>query len=130
MLNAGVAFKTVINSRLKYSGGFRTDFNYLDPVDDKKFPYNNSTAFYIFDVYHLNSGLNYSFKRGSITLGMQFSHGRVNDQEQLFNLTDPVEYIGPDQMPLTGVTTNQVQVRYWDLSVYFGFVFDFLKQAE
>jgi hypothetical protein len=130
VLNAGVAFKTVINSRIKYSGGFRTDFNYLDPVDDKEFPYKNSTAFYIFDVYHLNSGLNFIFKRGSITLGMQFSHGRVNDQEQLFNLTEPVEYISDDQMPLTGVTTNQVQVRYWDLSVYFGFVFDFLKQAE
>jgi hypothetical protein len=48
----------------------------------------------------------------------------------LFNLTEPVEYTGEDQMPLTGMTTNQVQVRYWGLSVYFGFVFDFLKQAE
>jgi hypothetical protein len=41
-----------------------------------------------------------------------------------------VEYISENQMPLTGVTTNQVQVRYWALSAYFGFVFDFLKQAE
>jgi hypothetical protein len=61
---------------------------------------------------------------------MQFSHGRANDQEQLFNLTEPVEYTGEDQMPLTGMTTNQVQVRYWALSAYFGFVFDFLKQAD
>ena len=130
VLNAGVAFKTVISSRMIYSGGFRTDFNYLDMSDDPEFPYNNNNAFYVFDVYHLNSGINYSFKRGSITLGMQFSHGRVNDQEQILNLTEPVEYISDNQMPLTGVTTNQVQVRYWDLSVYFGFVFDFLKQAE
>jgi len=130
VLNAGVAFKTVISDRMVYSGGFRTDFNYLDPADNPEFPYYNNNTFYIFDVYHLNSGLNYSFKRGSITLGMQFSHGRANDQEQIFNLTEPVEYINDKQMPLTGVTTNQVQVRYWDLSVYFGFVFDFLKQAD
>ena len=130
MLNAGVAFKTVISDRMVYSGGFRTDFNYLDTSDDPEFPYNNGNAFYVFDVYHLNSGISYSFKRGSITLGMQFSHGRVNDQEQILNLTEPVEYISDNQMPLTGVITNQVQVRYWDLSVYFGFVFDFLKQAE
>ncbi len=130
VLNAGVAFKTVISDRMVYSGGFRTDFNYLDPVDDTDFPYYNSHTFYVFDVYHLNSGINYSFKRGSITLGMQFSHGRVNNQEQIFNLTEPVEYISDNQMALTGVTTSQVQVRYWALSAYFGFVFDFLKQAE
>ena len=130
VLNAGVAFKTVISSRMVYSGGFRTDFNYLDPSDEAEFPYNNRNTFYLFDVYHLNSGVNFTFKRGSITLGMQFSHGRTNDQEQIFNLTEPVEYISDNQMPLTGLTTNQVQVRYWDLSVYFGFVFDFLKQAE
>jgi hypothetical protein len=41
-----------------------------------------------------------------------------------------VEFISDNQMPLTGVTTNQVQVRYWSLAAYFGFVFDFLKQAE
>ncbi len=130
VLNAGVAFKTVISDRMVYSGGFRTDFNYLDPVDDRNFPYYNSHTFYVFDVYHFNSGINYSFKRGSITLGMQFSHGRANDQEQIFNLTEPVEYISDNQMALTGVTTSQVQVRYWALSAYFGFVFDFLKQAE
>jgi len=130
VLNAGVAFKTVISSRMVFSGGFRTDFNYYDIVEDPDFPYYNSSVFYVFDVYHLNGGLNYSFNRGSITLGMQFSHGRANDQEQAFNLTEPVEYISDNQMPLTGVTTNQVQVRYWGLSAYFGFVFDFLKQTK
>jgi hypothetical protein len=130
VLNAGMAFKTVISERMVYSGGFRTDFNFLDPVDNPEFPWYNTNTFYVFDVYHLNSGINYSFKRGSITLGMQFSHGRANDQDQIYNLTEPVEYISSNQMPLTGVTNNQVQVRYWAVSAYFGFVFDFLKQNE
>ncbi len=130
VLNAGMAFKTVISDRMVYSGGFRTDFNFLDSADNPEFPWYNTNTFYVFDVYHLNSGVNYSFKRGSMTLGMQFSHGRANDQDQIFNLTEPVEYISSNQMPLTGVTNNQVQVRYWAVSAYFGFVFDFLKQNE
>lgn len=130
VLNAGVAFKTVISERMVYSGGFRTDFNYKDPDEYTEFPWYNNNKFYVFDVYHLNSGINYIFRRGSITLGMQLSHGRANDQEQIFNLTEPVEYISSNQMPLTGVTTSEVQVRYWALSVYFGFVFDFFKQNE
>lgn len=130
VLNAGMAFKTVISDRMVYSGGFRTDFNFLDPIDNLEFPWYNSNTFYVFDVYHLNSGINYRFQRGSITLGIQFSHGRANDQNQIFNLTEPVEYISSNQMPLTGVTTSEVQVRYWALSAYFGFVFDFLKQND
>ena len=128
VLNAGVAFKTVISDRLVYSGGFRTDFNYLDPDDGNVFPFKNDNSFFPLNVYHFNSGVNHSFRRGSITLGMQFSHGRANDQEQIFNLTEPVEYAGSNQMALTGLTTNQVQVRYWALSAYFGFVFDFMNQ--
>ncbi|MDZ7635193.1 MAG: hypothetical protein U5L72_12510 [Bacteroidales bacterium] len=56
VLNAGVAFKTVISDRMVFSGGFRTDFNYIDPVEDPVFPYYNNNTFYVFDVYHLNSG--------------------------------------------------------------------------
>ncbi len=45
-----------------------------------------------FNVYHVNYGLGFNFKRGSIILGMQFSHGQSNDQKQIVNLTEPVEY--------------------------------------
>ncbi len=129
VFNAGVAYKQQLTGDLMFSGGFRTDFNYLDQVEDRDIMVYNRKSFYAFHVYHINYGLGYRFSRGSITLGMQFSHGRANDQPQVVNLTEPVEYISDAQMPLTGVINNNVRIRYNDISVYFGFMFNFLKDA-
>jgi hypothetical protein len=128
LLNVGVAYKQQINEDLMFSGGFRTDFNYLEFPEDMEFPKYNHKTYYIFDVYHINYGLGYKFKRGSIILGMQFSHGRMNDQRQVVNLNEPEEYISEAQMPLTGPISNNVQIRYYDISVYLGFMFNFLKE--
>jgi len=124
----GVAFKEQVNARLMVSGGFRTDFGYIDPVEEKGFPNNNRRALYTFDVYHVNLGLGYGFKRGSIIMGTQYSNGRANDQQQIVNLTEPVEFISDSQMPLTGPISNNVQLRYNDISVYLGFMFNFLQE--
>lgn len=130
VFNAGIAFRQRISDKLMFSGGFRTDFNCIDPLKDGEYLWDNQRSFYIFDLYHLNSGLGYGFKRGSIILGMQFSHGRANDQRQIVNLTDPVEYISDAQLPLTGPINQNVKIRYNDVLVYFGFVFNFLKEKE
>ncbi len=102
VFNVGVAYKQQLSDNLMFSGGFRTDFDCIDPASSKEFPYNNKNTAYHFNVYHVNYGLGFNFKRGSIILGMQFSHGQVNDQRQIVNLTEPVEYISDTQMPLTG----------------------------
>jgi hypothetical protein len=130
VLNVGVAFKEQVNARLMVSGGFRTDFGYIDPVEEREFPNNNRRALYTFDVYHVNLGLGYGFKRGSIILGTQYSNGRANDQQQIVNLTEPVEFISDSQMPLTGPISNNVQLRYNDISVYLGFMFNFLQEKQ
>jgi hypothetical protein len=130
VFNVGVAFKEQVNARLMVSGGFRTDFSYLDPVEGRKFPDDNRKTFYAFDLYHINLGLGYGFKRGSIILGTQYSNGRANDQQQIVNLTEPVEYISDSQMPLTGPISNNVKIRYNDISVYFGFMFNFLQEKQ
>jgi hypothetical protein len=130
VFNAGVAYKQQLSDKVMFSGGFRTDFNCLDPGSSKVFPYNNTNTAYHFNVYHVNYGLGFNFKRGSIILGMQFSHGQSNDQKQIVNLTEPVEYISDTQMPLTGEIQNNVQIRYNDISVYLGFMFHFLKEGH
>jgi hypothetical protein len=129
VINAGVAYKQRISGELMFSGGFRTDFNSNKPAEEEYIRYNQK-YFYTFDLYHLNYGLGYEFKRGSIILGMQFSHGRANDQRQVVNITQPVEYIGETQMPLTGLVSYNAQIRYNDIMVYFGFVFNFLKETK
>ncbi|MCK7497196.1 MAG: hypothetical protein MZW92_44985 [Comamonadaceae bacterium] len=81
VLNVGVAFKEQVNARLMVSGGFRTDFGYLDPVGKGNIG-NQQKNLYTFDVYHINLGLGYAFKRGSIIMGTQYSNGRANDHSR------------------------------------------------
>jgi hypothetical protein len=128
VFNTGVAFKQYVRSDLTLSGGFRTDFRYYDPENYPGFPDYNKTSNYTLNVYHFNTGAGYSFKRGSLILGMQFSFGQEKNQRQIVNLKDPVEYISDDIMALTGPLNNQVLVRYFDVSVYFGFLFNFMKE--
>jgi hypothetical protein len=130
MFNAGIAFRQRLSGELMFSGGFRTDFHYTKPVQEEEYLTHNQKVFYAFDLYHFNYGLGYGFKRGSIILGMQFTHGRANDQRQIVNLTEPVEYIDDAQLPLTGPINHNVQIRYNDVMIYFGFVFNFLKESQ
>ena len=128
VFNVGVAFKQNVRSDLKISGGFRTDFRYTDPAEEPGFIEKNKRSNYTLNVYHFNYGLGYNFKRGSITLGMQFSYGQEKNQDQIVNLAKPVEYISEDYMPLTGLISNNVLIRCFDVTVYFGFLFNFMKQ--
>jgi hypothetical protein len=128
VLNAGIAFKKIVSDQLMLSGGFRTDFNYQDPSVEPGIIGTNTKTNYSMDVYHFNTGLGYNFKRGSITLGMQFSYGQENDRDQIVNLKEPVEFINETIMPLTGPVGNVVDVRYFDVTVYLGFIFNFMKE--
>jgi hypothetical protein len=128
VFNAGIAFKQNVSSELMLSGGFRTDFRYTDPASEPGFMEKNKRSNYTLNVYHFNYGLGYNFKRGSITLGMQFSYGQEKHQDQIVNFAEPVEYISENYMPLTGLVSNNVLTRYFDVTVYFGFLFNFMKQ--
>ncbi len=130
VFNFGVAFKQQINTNLMYSGGFRTDFRYYDPSEDPGFLETNKRSNYNINVYHFNSGFGKKFNRGSITLGMQFSYGQEKDLGQIVDLSDPVEYISEDIMPLTGTLSNTVLMRYFDVSIYFGFLFNFMTDDQ
>lgn len=128
VFNAGVAFKQQIRSDLMVSGGFRTDFKYNDPDTDPGFLEMNKISNYALNIYHFNAGLGYSFKRGSVIVGMQYSFGQEENQGQIVNLKEPVEYINENIMALTGPLNNDVLVRYFDLSLYLGFQVNFMKE--
>jgi hypothetical protein len=102
----------------------------MDYDREPDFLVRNERGNYSFNVYHLNSGLAYQFRRGSIMMGMQFSYGQKNNEKQIVNLTDPVEFISDFQMPLTGPANNNVQIRFYDVSVYLGLMFNFLKEGQ
>ena len=130
VFNVGLAFKQEINSNLTFSGGFRTDYRFIKYTDYPGFIDYNKKQSYNVDVYHLNYGFNKIFSKGIITLGMQFSYGQNKNEPQVVNLSDPTEYINESIMPLTGPVANIVTVRYIDISVYFGFLFNFMKEEQ
>jgi hypothetical protein len=127
ILNLGLALKQKISRDLTLSGGYRTDFNYVAPIEEEDFKQYNTARAYSYDIYHATYGLSYSFTRGSLILGMQFSHGRKRDQDQIVNLTEPLEYIDESTIPLTGPIYSNVDIKYNDILIYFSFVFNFLK---
>jgi hypothetical protein len=127
ILNLGFAIKQKISNNLTLSGGYRSDFNFVAPVEEEEFEQYNTRSIYSFDIYHATYGLSYSFPRGSLILGMQFSHGRKEDQNQIVNLTEPVEYVDESVIPLTGPIYNNVNMKYNDILLYFSFVFNLLK---
>jgi hypothetical protein len=127
VFNAGIAFKQIVNERLTISGGFRTDFKYSDPAAEPGFMALNKKSAYAINVYHFNYGFSRNFNRGSITMGMQFSYGQEKRQNQIVNLSDPDEFISNLIMPLTGPINDEVLARYFDLSLYLGFMFNFMK---
>jgi hypothetical protein len=128
VFNAGIAFKQYLKSDMMISGGFRTDFRYSDSAERPGIPIYNEKAAYPMSVYHFNSGMGYNFKKGSIILGMQFTYGQDKNQKQIVNLTSPVEYISELIMPLTGQLNNNVLIRYYDITMYLGFLFNFMKE--
>lgn len=130
VLNAGVAFKQQIRSDLMFSGGFRTDFRYFNTSEDPGLIEMNKRTNYNLNIYHFNYGFNRNFKRGSITMGMQFSYGQEKNQRQAVNLSAPVEFISDDILPLSGPLANNVTIRYYDLTMYVGFLFNFMKDEQ
>ncbi len=61
---------------------------------------------------------------------MQISFGQEQDLQQIVDLSDPVEYISDDILPLTGTLSNTVHMKYFDVSVYFGFLFNFMNAGQ
>lgn len=127
ILNAGMAFKRRLNDNLTLYGGFRTDFNSKKTMEESELIDDNNRCMYKFDLYHFNLGAGYADQRGSFTLGMQFTYGYGPNQKQMLNIAAPIEYIDDLHIPLTGLTDNNVFIRYYDISVYFSFIFNFMK---
>lgn len=130
IFNIGLATSRKLGDHLTLSGGFRTDFNYNDTVGEDMYENYNNRSFYSIDIFHINSGIDYNFQRGTIIIGLQYSHGNKSNQNQIINLSEPVEYLNETTLPLSGIISNNVDVRYNDITVYLGFVLKFMNKPQ
>jgi hypothetical protein len=125
VFNVAVGYSWTLKKDLLLMGGFRTDFNSLKKMDYD--PYNGLNKMQTLDLdrYNVTCGLSWNILGQDIITGIQYTLGHAKDQEQLANLTDPVEYDPAENLVLQGVRTNDMQSWFNSISLYFGASFNF-----
>jgi hypothetical protein len=105
--------------------GFRTDFNYQKNLDFGEYENYNKVENLDLDLYYITCGLSWNVLGQNIITGLQYSVGRTDDQKQIANLSDPVEYSPVERLPLQGDPDNSMVSVFNAISLYFGASFNF-----
>jgi hypothetical protein len=130
VFNVALGYSWTLKKGLLLMGGFRTDFNSKKNLDYGQYAAYNKMQSINVDLYHITCGLSWNILGQDIITGLQYSLGRNRDQEQLTNLSDPMEYNTIDNLPLQGVKTNDMTSLYNSISLYFGASFNFGDKKE
>jgi hypothetical protein len=99
VFNVAVGYSTKLKDNLLLKAGFRTDFNYLKNFDYGTYTNYNKVKGLNMDLYYLTCGLSWKIFGQDITTGLQYSFGANKNQQQLANLSDPVEYNANENLP-------------------------------
>jgi hypothetical protein len=121
IFNVAVGYSWTLSEKLLLKTGFRTDFNYQKNLDYGEMTYYSKVQKINLDKYYITCGLSWKFFGQDIITGLQYSIGRSGDQEQIVNLSDPVEYNFTEQKALQGTRTNDMTILYNSVIVYLGF---------
>jgi hypothetical protein len=130
VFNVALGYSWTLKKGLLLMGGFRTDFNSKKNLEYGQYAASNKMQSINVDLYHITCGLSWNILGQDIITGLQYSLGRNKDQEQLANLSDPMEYNTIDNLPLQGVKTNDMISLYNSISLYFGASFNFGDKKE
>ena len=125
VFNAALGYSWTLKKNLFLMAGIRTDFNYLKKLDYPEYAENKSLQNLNLDLYHLTCGLSWNIFGQDIITGLQYTAGSNKDQQQLANLSDPVEYNTVEKKALQGTRTNTMDAFYNAISIYFGASFNF-----
>jgi hypothetical protein len=106
-------------------GGIRTDFSYKKNFDYGQYADYNKTRTAEVNLYHLTCGLSANVLGQDIIAGLQYSVGHTKNQQQIANLSDPIEYIPERGLALQGIPQNDVTSWINSISLYFGASFNF-----
>lgn len=130
LLNAAIGCSWELKKDLLLMAGFRTDFNAKKNMDFGSYEDLNQSENVNVDVYRVTCGLSWNIFGQDIITGLQYSLGHGKDQQQLANLSDPVEYIPTENLALQGIPTNDMKVWSNSISLYFGASFNFGGEKE
>jgi hypothetical protein len=81
-------------------------------------------------MYHITCGLSWNIFGQDIITGLEYTLGHSKNQQQIANLSDPVEYIPSELLALQGIPGNDMKSWINAISVYFGASFNFGGEKE
>lgn len=125
VFNVAVGYSWTLKEHLLLMAGFRTDFNYHKNLDYGDFTGYNTVENLNLDLYYLTCGLSWNVLGQDIITGLQYTVGRTANEQQIANLSDPVEYSPQQHLPLQGDRSNTMTSIFNSISLYFGASFNF-----
>ena len=125
VFNAAIGYKWFVKENLMLLAGFKTDFNYEKDYDLK--PFSNELTFksFNFNKFHITGGSTVHIFGQDVTAGIQYSMGFLNNQKQIVNLSDPVEFNNVEQKALQGTRLKNMKTIYNSVSIYLAATFNF-----
>jgi len=125
VLNFAFGYHYYINESISALGGFRTDFSNLSKfIDDN--PTLRTIAGLNYDLYHVTFGGEFHIKKLDFVAGVEYSWAREDNEQQIINFSDPLEYIPDTGAALQGIRTNTMNINYNALSLFIGLTVNIL----
>jgi hypothetical protein len=125
LMNAAIGYSWTLKKDLRLMAGFRTDFNSRKNFDNGNYENLKRVQNINTDLYHISGGLSWTVFGQNIITGLQYTVGSNKNQQQIANLSNPVEYNPTESLPLQGTPNNNMKSLYNSVSLYFGASFNF-----
>lgn len=130
IFNVAAGYSWTLSEKLLLKTGFRTDFNYQKNFDYGELDDYSKIQKINLDRYYITCGLSWKFFGQDVITGLQYSIGRTADQQQIVNLSDPVEYNTVEHKALQGTRTNTMTTLYNSIILYLGFSLNFGEKKD
>lgn len=125
LTNAAIGFKWKQSDKLGLMMGFRTDFNYLNNFNYKNYSGYNTLTNSNMNIYHITGGAQFTVLKQKVIAGVELTYGNNEQQKQIANFSNPVEYNATDGIPLQGTIQNNAETTYFSINLYLSAVLNF-----
>jgi hypothetical protein len=129
-LNVAIGYSWKLKQNLVFLNAFRTDFsavNNLDLGDYQGYNIINTTTY---NIYHYSAGLKFSIKNNNFQAGGDVAFGFRQNERQISNFANPLEFDPVDQRSLQGPLENTMNSHYFGFSIYIGATLNFIKEDD
>jgi hypothetical protein len=125
VLNVALGYHFYVNENISAFTGARTDFSSM-----KQFNKENESLRTISninsDAYHVTIGGEFIIKKLDFVLGLQYTRAREDNQPQIINLNNPLEFIPATGEALQGLRTDTMQIKQNAIGLFIGLTFNIL----